>query len=134
MSLARAAGIKVAEFENAVGRTEAEIAVALDETIRADPKACAALVAEAVRFLRCGTLTLTEWTAQMPCEKEALVEAAETVLAERAAAHGFASLSENHAKHVASRSDGGASLKDALLDRAVRELAGKAQTEPSVPS
>jgi hypothetical protein len=112
----------------AAGLVEAAPVASVPDVVRP------ALVDEAIRFLRVGTLSLAEWGDLEPVEKAAFTEAAETVLAERAAAHGFASVSEMHARAVASKSDGGASLKDALLARAVDGMARAAPGEPSVPS
>jgi hypothetical protein len=91
------------------------------------------LVEAATAFLRVGTVSATEWADLEPVERSALTEAAEVVLAERAAAHGFAAQSTEAAMAVGARSDGGRTLSSALLARAVAETARAAPHEPPVP-
>lgn len=88
------------------------------------------LVEAATAFLRVGSVTAAEWAALEPVERAALTEAAEVVLAERAAAHGYAAQSTEAALMVGARADDGKTLAGALLSRAVMNAARRAPTEP----
>lgn len=104
------------------------LVVPTEDEVRAGG-AWAQLVASAVAFLRVGTVSATEWADLEPVERAAMTEAAEVVLSERAAAHGFASQSAEAAMAVGARSDGGATLAQSLLARAVADAARRVPDE-----
>ena len=75
------------------------------------------LVDAATAFLRVGSVSASEWAALEPVERAALTEAAEVVLAERAAAHGYAAQSTEAALVVGARADDGKTLAQRKLAR-----------------
>lgn len=109
------------------------VAIPTVEEVQASEVAWRRLVVEAVRFLRVGALTLSDWERMTTVEREALGDAAEIVASERAALTGLASQSTEAAMRVGARSDGGASLAEALVQRAAADIAARAPGEPSVP-
>ncbi len=113
------AGVRVAALDRA----------AIDEV----PGAWDRMVGGAIRFLRVGSLSWTDWVGLSPVEQEAFQEAAEVVLAERAAVVGAAAQSPEAALAVGAKSDGGSGLAEALLRTAVVGMARGEPARPSVP-